>query len=32
LVGSPIRIAGYQPAYRPAPRLDEHADAAAHSS
>lgn len=32
LVGSPIRIAGYQPEYRPAPRLDEHADAAAHSS
>ncbi|QZT61447.1 CaiB/BaiF CoA transferase family protein [Mycolicibacterium austroafricanum] len=32
LVGSPIRIAGYRPAYRPAPRLDEHADAAAHSS
>ena len=26
LVGSPIRIAGYQPEYRPAPRLDEHAD------
>ncbi|MDZ4266037.1 MAG: CoA transferase [Mycobacterium sp.] len=25
LVGSPIRIAGYEPAYRPAPRLDEHA-------
>lgn len=32
LVGSPIRIAGFQPEYRPAPRLDEHADAAAHSS
>ncbi|MCH9668242.1 MAG: CoA transferase, partial [Actinomycetia bacterium] len=25
-VGSPIRIAGYEPAYRPAPGLDEHAD------
>ncbi|AFM18435.1 putative acyl-CoA transferase/carnitine dehydratase [Mycolicibacterium chubuense NBB4] len=27
LVGSPIRIAGYEPGYRPPPRLDEHADA-----
>ena len=26
LVGSPIHISGYQPEYRPAPRLDEHAD------
>lgn len=26
LVGSPIRIAGYEPDYRPAPGLDEHAD------
>ncbi|CAA0118487.1 Acetyl-CoA:oxalate CoA-transferase [Mycolicibacterium vanbaalenii] len=26
LVGSPIRIEGYEPDYRPAPRLDEHAD------
>lgn len=25
-VGSPIRIAGYEPEYRPAPDLDEHAD------
>ena len=25
LVGSPIRVAGYDPDYRPAPRLDEHA-------
>ena len=25
-IGSPIRIAGYEPAYRAAPRLDEHAD------
>ncbi|ORV83529.1 CaiB/BaiF CoA transferase family protein [Mycolicibacterium iranicum] len=32
LVGSPIRIAGYEPEYRPAPALDEHAGAAAHSS
>jgi CoA:oxalate CoA-transferase len=30
LVGSPIRIAGYEPDYRAAPLLDEHA--AAHSS
>src|SRR5690349_19189395 len=28
LVRSPIRIAGYEPEYRPAPRLDEHGDAA----
>ena len=26
LVGSPIQISGYEPEYRPAPRLDEHAD------
>ncbi|OAN38546.1 CaiB/BaiF CoA transferase family protein [Mycolicibacterium iranicum] len=32
LVGSPIRIVGYEPEYRPAPALDEHAGAAAHSS
>lgn len=32
LVRSPIRIAGYTPEYRPAPTLDEHADAPAHSS
>jgi len=32
LVGSPIRIAGYQPRYRPPPELDEHARPAAHSS
>ncbi|ORB28273.1 CaiB/BaiF CoA transferase family protein [Mycolicibacterium parafortuitum] len=32
LVRSPIRIAGYEPEYRPAPKLDEHAGAAAHSS
>ncbi|MGD9621381.1 MAG: CaiB/BaiF CoA transferase family protein [Mycolicibacterium sp.] len=25
-VGTPIRIVGYEPGYRPAPRLDEHAD------
>lgn len=30
LVGSPIRIAGYEPQYRAAPHLDEHARA--HSS
>jgi CoA:oxalate CoA-transferase len=29
LVGSPIRVSGFQPDYRPAPRLDEHA--AGHS-
>jgi crotonobetainyl-CoA:carnitine CoA-transferase CaiB-like acyl-CoA transferase len=27
LVGSPIHVSGYEPEYRPAPRLDEHADA-----
>ncbi len=27
LVGSPIRVDGYAPEYRPAPRLDEHAEA-----
>ncbi|PRC42764.1 CoA transferase, partial [Mycobacterium sp. ITM-2017-0098] len=32
LVGSPIRIAGYEPEYRAAPQLDEHAGAPAHSS
>lgn len=32
LVGSPIKIAGYEPEYRPAPALDEHAGATAHSS
>jgi hypothetical protein len=32
LVGSPIRIAGYEPVYRAAPQLDEHAGASAHSS
>ncbi len=32
LVGSPIRIAGFEPEYRAAPQLDEHAGAAAHSS
>jgi CoA:oxalate CoA-transferase len=26
LVGSPIRIAGYDPDYRPPPLLDEHGD------
>jgi hypothetical protein len=26
LVGSPIHVSGYEPEYRPAPRLDEHAD------
>jgi CoA:oxalate CoA-transferase len=31
LVGSPIRISGYQPDYRPPPRLDEHAELEAHS-
>lgn len=31
LVGNPIRIAGYHPDYRPAPRLDEHAQTT-HSS
>ncbi|MGE2836997.1 CaiB/BaiF CoA transferase family protein [Mycobacterium sp. SMC-4] len=32
LVGSPIRIEGYEPVYQPAPRLDEHSGAAAQSS
>lgn len=32
LVGSPIRIDGYEPVYRPAPALDEHAGASAQSS
>jgi crotonobetainyl-CoA:carnitine CoA-transferase CaiB-like acyl-CoA transferase len=32
LVASPIRIAGYQPEYRPAPRLDEHGDVESQSS
>ncbi|WP_048634444.1 CaiB/BaiF CoA transferase family protein [Mycolicibacterium aurum] len=32
LVRSPIRIGGYEPEYRAAPQLDEHADAPAHSS
>ncbi|MCV7283480.1 CoA transferase [Mycolicibacterium flavescens] len=32
LVGSPIRIDGYQPEYRPAPAVDEHGDAATQSS
>ncbi len=32
LVRSPIRIAGYEPEYRPAPRVDEHGDIAAQSS
>ena len=32
LVGSPIKIAGYEPEYRPAPALDEHAGASTHSS
>ncbi len=27
LVGSPIKISGFEPAYRPAPRLDEHSGA-----
>jgi crotonobetainyl-CoA:carnitine CoA-transferase CaiB-like acyl-CoA transferase len=26
LVGSPIRIAGYEPEFRPPPSLDEHGD------
>ena len=26
LVGSPIRVAGYEPEYRPPPLLDEHGD------
>jgi hypothetical protein len=32
LVGSPIRIAGYEPEYRPAPLLDEHGDVESQSS
>jgi crotonobetainyl-CoA:carnitine CoA-transferase CaiB-like acyl-CoA transferase len=32
LVRSPIRIAGYEPDYRPAPRLDEHGDSSTQSS
>ncbi|MFB1297884.1 CaiB/BaiF CoA transferase family protein [Mycobacterium sp. pW049] len=32
LVGSPVKIAGYEPEYRPAPALDEHAGATTHSS
>jgi crotonobetainyl-CoA:carnitine CoA-transferase CaiB-like acyl-CoA transferase len=32
LVGSPVRIAGYEPVYRAAPQLDEHAGLSAHSS
>ncbi|WNG86082.1 CoA transferase [Mycobacterium sp. ITM-2016-00317] len=32
LVGSPIHIAGYEPEYRPAPRLDEHHRVATQSS
>ncbi|ULE35761.1 CaiB/BaiF CoA transferase family protein [Mycobacterium sp. IDR2000157661] len=31
LVGSPIHIAGYEPEYRPAPRVDEHGDLAVES-
>jgi hypothetical protein len=26
LVGSPIHVSGYQPDYRPPPKLDEHGD------
>jgi crotonobetainyl-CoA:carnitine CoA-transferase CaiB-like acyl-CoA transferase len=32
LVRSPIHIAGYEPQYRPAPRLDEHGGVATQSS
>lgn len=32
LVASPIKIAGYEPDYRPAPALNEHAGATVHSS
>jgi CoA:oxalate CoA-transferase len=32
LVGSPIRVAGYQPGYRPPPRLGEHGGLPDHSS
>jgi CoA:oxalate CoA-transferase len=31
LVGSPIRVSGYTPDYRPPPRLGEHNDALPHS-
>ena len=31
LVGSPIRIAGYEPDYRPPPALDEHGDVSRQS-
>lgn len=29
LVGSPVRVAGYEPDYRPPPRLGEHGAATA---
>jgi CoA:oxalate CoA-transferase len=32
LVRGPIRIAGYEPDYRPPPRLDEHGNSATQSS
>ncbi|BBX01348.1 CoA transferase [Mycolicibacterium moriokaense] len=32
LVGSPIHIDGYDPEYRPAPRIDEHASSTGQSS
>jgi crotonobetainyl-CoA:carnitine CoA-transferase CaiB-like acyl-CoA transferase len=32
LVGSPIRVGGYEPDYRPPPLLDEHGDGTAQSS
>jgi CoA:oxalate CoA-transferase len=32
LVGSPIRIGGYEPEYRPPPRVGEHGDGGSHSS
>ena len=32
LVGSPIRIDGYEPDYRPPPLLDEHGDVEAQST
>lgn len=32
LVGSPIHIDGYDPEYRPAPRIDEHAESASPQS
>ncbi|MCW2655256.1 MAG: putative acyl-CoA transferase/carnitine dehydratase [Mycobacterium sp.] len=31
LVGNPIRVGGYEPDYRPPPRLNEHGDQFAHS-